>query len=113
MSVLSAAPASFYLDAFPPPLDVAGFDALVSAAFALSRSEVAITARLDDAVGPAVLALGVRLLGSRGLVERVCEVLGEGLAEGDLVLACDVLYDLGVLDLGPSALCVLKVRGLR
>ena len=89
------------------PLDttlVRVFDRVVDAALELGRlhdGDLPGGSSYEEyhAVHEVALKLGVRLLGSRDLADHVIECLADGPAEGDVLAALSVLWDLGVVDL--------------
>lgn len=89
------------------PLDttlVRVFDHLLDSVFELGRlcdGDLPGGSSYEDycVVREVALKLGARLLGSRYLAERAVECLASGPAEGDVLAALSVLWDLGVVDL--------------
>ena len=104
--------ARFYVHALPAAAEMDAFDAVVSACFAVGRSEFAVEARVPEALSAPLQLLGVRLLGSADLLGLVMDSLGDGPAEGDLAGALAVLYGLEQVELGGPARTALEQRGL-
>jgi hypothetical protein len=82
------------------------FDRAVDAAFELSRmnNDIPWVDEEHRAADALLSRLGLRLLGSQELLDEVMACLGDGPAEGDVLAALSVLWDMDVVDLSPAVL---------
>lgn len=93
------------------------FDDLVTAAFRVGRiemSEAWATVPEESAgkIDEALTEVGIALLGDAQLVDDVCTVLGDGIAEGDVLEALADLHASGSLKLGPAMRSQIERSGV-